>query len=565
MRTNRSRTPVSVTTTAALALLILAGGCGDDSEGPRGSAPTPSPTPIRGSTVPAPSLEGPVKGGAGVPRIAATTFDLAEFGYSQREYFISGTATAYKAIGPIGSYGQWNAVPEDEANYKTRIVVHRPRRAADFNGTAVVEWLNVSAGIDGAPDWIMMHTELIRQGYAWVGVSAEKVGVEGGQSVWGLPSVPLKELDPERYASLSHPSNRFSYDIFSQAGRLLLTPPKQNPLGDLHVEKVLAVGASESADRMVSYINAVHPIVELYDGFLVHSRSFASAPIFKPPQTPVTPAVLIREDVSVPVMIFQTETDVAILESATIRQPDSEHIRLWEVAGTAQADAYTIVTGPADLGDSSSAARLILTSTPLAGFRCALPINSGPHHIVLKAAVRALHRWVRGGPPPPSAPTIEVEPDGYIRLSNGGMAPAWAIRRDEYGNALGGIRTPPLDVPTAVLSGEGEGELIDMPVFCILLGQSAPFSVETLRGIYADHGDYVAQYNAATDAAVDAGFVLPEEAALMKAAAELSFVPGTEDGIAPEEAPATAKRDRCPFLAADLATSREVTALAAQR
>ena len=48
------------------------------------------------------------------------------------------------------------------------------RARKKFNGTVVVEWLNVSGGVDAAPDWTFAHTELIREGYAWVGVSAQK-------------------------------------------------------------------------------------------------------------------------------------------------------------------------------------------------------------------------------------------------------------------------------------------------------------------------------------------------------------------------------------------------------
>ncbi len=52
--------------------------------------------------------------------------------------------------------------------------------ALDFNGTVVVEWLNVSGGGDGSPDWFFLHRHLMREGVAWVGVSAQKAGIDGG-------------------------------------------------------------------------------------------------------------------------------------------------------------------------------------------------------------------------------------------------------------------------------------------------------------------------------------------------------------------------------------------------
>ena len=65
----------------------------------------------------------------------------------------------------------------------------------------------MSGGIDDAPEWTMSHNELIRDGFAWVGVSAQQVGVDSA-----------KATDPAEYSSLSHPGDSFSYDIFSQAG-----------------------------------------------------------------------------------------------------------------------------------------------------------------------------------------------------------------------------------------------------------------------------------------------------------------------------------------------------------
>ena len=46
--------------------------------------------------------------------------------------------------------------------------------AHKFNGTVVVEWLNVSASTaDASADWNAAHREIMRSGYAYVGVGAE--------------------------------------------------------------------------------------------------------------------------------------------------------------------------------------------------------------------------------------------------------------------------------------------------------------------------------------------------------------------------------------------------------
>src|SRR5438128_522327 len=142
---------------------------------------------------PSPALEGPVTGGRETPFLATTVFDLGQVGYSQTEYCISGTATAYTSAGDLGSDGRWRVRPGATASYKTRVLVYRPTDRKKFNGTVVVEWLNVSGGLDAAPDWLGAHTELMREGFAWMGVSAQLVGVEGGPAIiGGIPPLPLK-------------------------------------------------------------------------------------------------------------------------------------------------------------------------------------------------------------------------------------------------------------------------------------------------------------------------------------------------------------------------------------
>ncbi len=488
-------------------LLALASGCGDGGDEVSSAS--------RGASVASPSVEGPITGGKGMPFIASTTFDLAQVGYSAAEYFISGTATAYSNAAPLLEDGKWKVTGGDTAAYKTRILVYRPIAATKFDGTVMVEWLNVSGGLDAAADWIAGHTELIRAGVAWVGVSAQYVGVEGGSSILGLPVTALKTTDPARYGSLVHPGDSFSYDIFSQAAQAVRRPAGLKPLGNLNASAVIGVGESQSAFRLVTYINAIHPLADIYDGFLVHSRgggAITIAPLSERPQPAVSVpgSAQIRDDLDVPVLTFETETDLTFLAYYSARQPDSERFRLWEVAGTAHADTYTLAVGATDLGDSPDAADLLVTSMPLPGFSCKTPINSGPQHFVLNAALAALNQWVRHGTPPPQAPRLEVAP-----------APP-RIVRDSHGNALGGIRTPQVDVPIAALSGEGQSGSI----LCLLFGTTKPFDAATLAALYPDHSAYVSAFDASTDQAASAGFILQPDAQLMKEAATASDVGG---------------------------------------
>ena len=158
------------------------------------------------------------------------------------------------------------------------MVVLTPADPDRFNGTVLVEWLNVSGGIDAPAVWMMAHREMVRAGYAYVAVSAQRVGVEGGANLIGA-DLSLKRQDPTRYASLHHPGDAFSYDIFSQTGRLIKDAQRDDILRGLRPEHVVALGESQSALYLTTYINAVDALAQVYDGFLVHSRFASAAPL----------------------------------------------------------------------------------------------------------------------------------------------------------------------------------------------------------------------------------------------------------------------------------------------
>ena len=110
----------------------------------------------------------------------------------------------------------------------------------------------------------------------------------------------------------------------------------------------------------------------MYDGYLVHSRGSGGAfgaALSQAPQPPIpTPmTTLIRSDVDVPVLTVETETDLTFLEYFPARQEDSKHFRLWEVAGTAHADTYLLVSGAADLGTSPAIVAPLVTTSPVPG------------------------------------------------------------------------------------------------------------------------------------------------------------------------------------------------------
>jgi len=460
-------------------------------------------------------VDGPLLGDAML--LGQTVLNLADLGYQQNEFFISGQASSYTNTKPMLSDGKWSVKVVDKADFKTRFIVKRPIDPAKFNGTVIIEWFNVSGGTEASSEWIMAHTELLRKGYVWVGVSAQKGGIDGGGINYvGLP-LNLKLVNLLRYASLKHPGDKYSYDIFSQVAAAVLKPglfsPK--PLGGLQVKRAIAAGESQSADFMLTYVNAIAPIAKLFNGYFIHSRLHGSAGLAAPQTTGSSidfasrAPVRVRDDLGVPVMMVQTETDLFVLGSHADRQSDSANFRLWEIAGTGHADNYVSNTGLSDLGTDPNIASVVENTSPIPVLvTCGKPINSGPQHFVVNAAIAAIDNWLRNGVAPAYADRIETA-----------GSPA-AIVRDSVGNALGGIRTPYVDAPIAKLSGEGQTG----GTFCSLYGSTQLFNKTQLAGLYPNHATYVAAVNNSVDNAVLEGFLLQPDGALIKAWAQASNI-----------------------------------------
>jgi hypothetical protein len=465
-------------------LAVLAA-CSDNAGGPRPFA-APADTGNDAAAArerpagPAPRVS-PLSGASG-EAATASTVDLAARGYVEEEFLLSGEASSYAEEGEWGRDGRWVATPAGTAAYTTRALVRRPSAADEFNGTVIVEWFNVTAGVDASPSFGYLADEMLRRGYIWVGVSAQEAG-----------AVATAEGNPARYGDLEHPGDAFAYDIFTQVGRAA----RAGALFDktYEVDALLAAGESQSAILLTTYVNAIDPLVKVYDGFYVHSRFSMAAGLGE--GAGPNPAY-IRDDLEVPVLVLLSETDIGF--NLDTRQPDGERFRLWEIAGTAHADQFLINQySPPTPGEPPP--------NPLG---CSQALNSANQHWVLKAGLFHLNGWVRGGPPPPKSPRVTMN-----------AANPKQIERDEHDNALGGIRLPELEVPIATLSGAPSP---GSPGFCILFGSTVPFEPTRLAELYPDHETYVSAYDAAVDRMLDAGFILEVDAAAAKVAAAASDI-----------------------------------------
>ena len=409
------------------------------------------------------------------------------------EFFLDGRATSYRlqpGAEPTRD-GRWAAEGDETAPFRTRILVVRPAAGAAFNGTVVVQWLNVTAGYElGTAD----DDELLA-GYAWVGVSAQRVGIHGfpaGVNYSGrqAPSDPLQRWDPERYGSLDHPGDRYSFDIFTQAARAVAPDRDRStdPMGGLESKRLIATGASQSGMRLTTYINAVHALEDVFDAFMPTITSGYGTPLDEVPRgSPdrarrTLAASSFRDDLSTPIMVINTECESEGMYPN--RRPDSDGFRFWEVAGAPHA----VAIAPSE------------RTRP--GGKIDNPLTYRP---VVSAAYRHMHAWLAEGVPPPSQPRIDYAADDPP-----------SIRRDQVGNALGGVRLPELEAPIAEYRGRDD----TVEGLGALYGWKRPFTRDELRALYASRETYAKTYVDAVDRLVASGALRPEDAPAMKATGE---------------------------------------------
>ena len=159
----------------ALATLVIASGCSSDDEVSEGGVHAI----VEGEyTVPTPEVSRPPAEGAGISRPQPSSGLPA--GYTEEELFLGGTATSFESIDTPDN-GKWTVAPGDQADYRTRVIVRRPA-PENFSGTVVVEWFNVSA-IEASPDWAYLSEQIGREGHAYVGVSTQAQGINGGETL----------------------------------------------------------------------------------------------------------------------------------------------------------------------------------------------------------------------------------------------------------------------------------------------------------------------------------------------------------------------------------------------
>ncbi len=445
-----------------------------------------------------------------------TPTDLRTDGYVEEEYLFSGMANVYDWPQAGPAVVRTSGVP-----YTTRVLVRRPAVRSRFSGTIVVEMLNPSNLFDLNIGWAISNRQLVRSGDAWVGITAKPVAV-----------VSLRAFNPIRYAALSWPNplpltderncttigadsqrtteNGLVWDMHRQIAMWLRGRGGNNPFmygtttGVHPVARLYAWGYSQTGGFLYTYVNAIHPIdvkergTPLFDAYVIAVASGPS-PIHQCfPALPVGDPRRRVTDVGVPVVRVMSQSDY--LPTVAARFPDSDTppnlLRNYEIAGSGHAT-------PDELAYAATPDDIIKAGRAVPPMACNEgPRSRFPSHLAFNAILQNLDLWVRTGVPAPVAEQIHVV-NGSPEL-------------DRFGNVVGGVRSPFLDVPTSTWSGNSTGAS-----FCRIAGHETPFDRARLDALYPTSGDYAHAVAANVTSLVAARFITEADGQALVADATL--------------------------------------------
>ncbi len=483
-----------------------------------GAVSADSHGPVIKTTPNIPTLTGPVERTATSIPIGTAYFpgalgsvNLADHGYVEEEYFISGTANVYQ----YDSSGKQVEVKTPNVPYTSVILVRRPADPRRFSGRVQLEMSHPQFGVT-TQIWAHNAKKFMADGDAWVRVTNSRGGMAG--SSLGV----AKQYNPTRYASLNFPEDGMNWDVIGQVANMVKSNASVSPLKGYHVKQVFMEGFSGAGAITLIWANEFSPLLRLangapiVDGFVVGEPS--GYPLINSQSAPIAPTDPRQKVLAngVPVVKLHTRP-----EPAAQRRPDSDsssgQYRTYEVAGAAHTDNYT---NPADFPTFVQVSATPWAQANVYPFTCQYKMNDFPFAQQWQMSIDVIERWASQASSkhkarwsPPHADRIQVNPDG-------------SIAKDSNGNDLGGVRSPAVDVPVATYY-DTNAPLPGDRGFCsnTTVGHVEPFSRTKLKKLYPTHADYVRKVRRSAGELERQGWLLPADAAEAVKAANSADVP----------------------------------------
>ena len=252
--------------------------------------------------------------------------------------------------------------------------------------------------------------------------------------------------------------------------------------GTSRVKHVYGFGYSQTGGDLYDYINAIHPLDvarngghPIYDGYIVAVAGGGFVGIVPINQCEAASAVPATRACSSPTSACRSSTSCRsrttcsasppAVPTAT-RRPTATATTRWPAPRHATPDELNFAATPADI---------VKAGVAVPPMNCDEgPRSRFPSRIFFDAMLRNLDLWVRYGIRPPHADPID------------GRRTATPACSTQFGNVVGGLRSPYLDVPTSTWFGNSTGAS-----FCVIAGHEVPFDAARLQQLYPTHGAYV--------------------------------------------------------------------------
>jgi hypothetical protein len=466
--------------------------------------------------------------------------DLSQIGYVEEEYLVSGFANVYDFDADSKV-----VVKTPHAPYTTRILVRRPASPQKFSGTVVVELLNPTAMYDLDFQWQFANEYFIEHGDAWVGITSKPVTAQA-----------LKTFDPRRYAAVSWANplpadqtcpnpvsflpdstpateNGLIWDIASQVGALLKSEAEHNPLKGFPVKMAFLTGYSQTGGYVVTYVNFIRPLPDalgpngrpVYDGYLIGDGDGLLIPLNQcsAPIMPGDPRFIIKPRPEPVISVVSQVLWTGMGADRADSNSPKDRYRRYEIAGASHINmrAVSLWPKPEDMIKAG-----ITAPPPNCTQFATYGMTDFPSEYFMRGTFANLDTWARSNIAPPKVRRIKVEPVPE------GSKPTWPpsvpVKLDKYGNAVGGIRSPYLDVPTGTYYAHSTPANPDDPasgLFCSLVGYKVPFTKDLLMKLYPTHDRYVKKVNAQVDKLVRARLITPSDGQRIKNEAAQTTIP----------------------------------------
>lgn len=439
---------------------------------------------------------------------AVGRLQFEEMGYMEEEYFMYGTANVYSEVDDHRAEIVYRDLP-----YCNRFLMRRPVDMSRFRGNVVVEILNSTAGFDIDRMWIGGAAELMRDGAVYVGITSKPNVI-----------VPMKELDPQRYADLSwkvpyrwevaldgpaEERHIVPVDDTSETGLFWdmlddLADLLRDGFGRLNGSNFLyLVGWSQSSIYLRSYIRYFEnqrPEGRRFDGYFEAGGIHSMAQPLNQSGYPRAAENVRRTELEympVPYIAMQTESENIGFRGAESRKEDGDEpdflFRRYEAAGATHDTQFSLLDyyrGNEDLKTVGLLPQYMGTDP--------FP-NDYPYQFLFNAVYRKLFRWVREGTAPIPGQVIPLDTDG-------------TVFKDTNGNTVGGLRTPALEYPICTYHEYSHTDTSVAPDGrFILFGHQDPFSAEELAKRYGSLEHYGELIRESAVSCANQGFMAPED------------------------------------------------------